>query len=96
MKVQVLEDEKIRETVFARENMTCASDMELPYYSVDFFKPVCIYCGREGTTRQLNATELVYPKCNSCSSKPDVLRRKRKSVDEQDLQSGKKKKQTTL
>ena len=87
------EEEKLLERVFVRENLSCTSNIEIRYYPVDFFKPVCIYCGREGTGRQLNVSNVSYPKCTSCSSKPDVLRRKRKNVVAEDLTGSKKRKQ---
>jgi DNA-directed RNA polymerase subunit RPC12/RpoP len=84
-------EEKLRERVFVRENLSCASNIELPYYSVDFYKSVCIYCGREGTGRQLNISDTTYPKCNNCGAKPDVVKRKRNKVVAEDLAGGKKK-----
>ena len=86
-------EEKLRDRVFLRENLSCASKVELPYYSVDFYKAVCIYCGREGTGRQLNISDVAYPKCNSCNTKPDVIKRKRSKVVAEDLAGRKKKRQ---
>ena len=83
-------DEKHLKKIFVRENISCASKIELPYYSVDFYPKICIYCGIKGTTRSLGNLTECYPKCESCKEKPDVPRRKRKNVVAADL--GKKKK----
>ena len=71
-------DEEILKVIFARENLSCSSKIELPYYGVDHYPVVCVYCGVTGTKRTLNTSAENYPKCNNCSEKPDVVRRKRK------------------
>ena len=38
--------------VFARENLSCLSKIELPNYSVDFYTKVCIHCGMQGNNRR--------------------------------------------
>ena len=37
----------IKDKVFVRENISCCSQIEIPYYSVGVFKDVCIHCGCE-------------------------------------------------
>jgi len=38
-------------SIFFRENISRTSKMELPYYSIDCYLIVCIYCGIGGTQR---------------------------------------------
>ena len=85
-------DEKYLKTIFARENISCSSKIELPYYTVDFFPKICIYCGILGTSRTLGNSTEHYPKCIECGDRPDVVRRKRKAVVASDLINNKKKK----
>ena len=68
--------------VFVRENISCSSKIELPYFSVEAYPILCIYCRIGGTKRTLNKSVEHYPQCQSCSDKPNVLRRKRKTVVE--------------
>ena len=84
-------DEQLLEVIFVRENFSCSSTIEVPYYSVDHFPVVCIYCGVTGTKITLNESVENYPKCNSCGDKPDIVKRKRKSLVQKDLGSKKKK-----
>ena len=65
-------DEQLLEVIFVRENLSCSSTVEVPYYSVDYFPAVCIYCGVTGTKRTLNESVEKYPKCNSWGDKPDI------------------------
>ena len=83
-------DEKYLKSIFVRENISCASKIELPYYSVDFYPKICIHCGVQGTGRTLESSAKFYPKCIECNDKPDIPRRKRKSVTENDLRTKKK------
>ena len=78
-------DEKYLKILFVRENISCASTIELPYYTVDFYPKICIHCGTSGTSRTLGTSKENYPKCINCCDKPDIVRRKRKSVIEKDL-----------
>ena len=82
-------DSEISDVVFIRENLACSSKIELPYYSVDAYKDVCIHCGLlligEGTEEN-------YPKCNRCSSEPDVKRTMERTITSTDLKSAKKQK----
>ena len=68
--------------VFVRENISCSSKIELPYFSVEAYPILCNYCGIGGIERTLNKSVEHYPQCQSCSDKPNVLRRKRKTVVE--------------
>ena len=81
------EERKISETDFARENLSCQSKVELPYYSTDFLKSVCIYCGTEETTRTLQINQAAYPKCKGCEQEADIPRWKRKLITTDDLQN---------
>ena len=74
--------------VFARENLSCTSNVELPYYSCDNLKPVCIYCG---CNKNVTKTIEFYPKCSRCKGEKDIAKRKRKTVVANDLVSKKKK-----
>ena len=84
-------EKEVAAKVYIRENISCTSKMELPYYSIDFFPKVCIYCGIKGSARILGNSEEFYPKCGNCSTKGDVPRRKRKTVVASDLKQKKKK-----
>ena len=55
------------EMLHCRENLTCESPMEIPYYSSKLFKNLCFYCGRERNRIQSNIE--FYPQCTSCQSK---------------------------
>ena len=79
---------KYLKTIFIRENISRASKIELPYYSVDFYPKICIHCGLQGTSRTLGNSLEFYPKCIDCN-KLDI-RRKRKTVTENDLRKKKK------
>merc|ERR1712121_174303 len=67
-------EKNILENVFVKENLSCISKVEIPYYSVDFYPRACVYCGAGGTARMLGNSTEHYPKCLSCKDKPDVLR----------------------
>ena len=84
-------DLKLIENIYVRENISCASKIELPYYSVDHYPKICIYCGVKGTSRSLGSSVEIYPKCDVCKEKPDVQRRKRKTPVQNDLENKKKK-----
>ena len=83
-------DERYLKSVYVRENISCDSKIELPYFSVDFFPKICIHCEVIGTTRTLGNSVDYYPKCNECKEKPDIHRRKRKALTEADLLKKKK------
>ena len=84
-------DERFINSIFARENISCTSKIELPYYSVDHLPKLCIHCGVGGTSRTLSNSVKHYPKCINCNDKPAVVRQKRKKVVESDLAAKKKK-----
>ena len=84
-------DEKHLNSIYVRENISCSSTIELPYYSMDHFPKICIYCGIAGTTHRLGDSVECYPKCNECKEKTDVNGRKRKSLVESHLTKKKKK-----
>ena len=84
-------DEQLLKVLFVRENLSCSSMIELPYYGVPHYPIVCVHCGVTGTKRTLNTTAENYPKCNNCDEKPDVVRRKRKTLVQTDLGSKRKK-----
>jgi hypothetical protein len=82
-------DEDILARLFVRANLSCTSKIELPYYSVRIgnFPMICIYCGTVGTKRTLND-----PKFQHYVEKPDVVRRKRKTVVQSDFTNKKTRK----
>ena len=63
----------------------CSSRPMFPYLSVDAYPIVFIHCGISGTHRTLNKSVEHYPQCNNCSGQPNVHRRKRKTVVQNDL-----------
>ena len=50
---------------------------------------LCVFCGKGG--KNLIISEEVYPKCQKCKDKKDVMKKKRKTVTATDLQAKKKK-----
>ena len=59
-------DSKILLTVYVKENQSCTCPVEKPYYSCDFLKPVCYYCGKG---KNLVISEQYFPKCTSVKCK---------------------------
>ena len=59
-------DRKLLNSIYVRRNISCSSKIELPYYSVDHFPKICIYCGVRGTSRSLSSSLKARPKCESC------------------------------
>ena len=86
------DEEEIQKRVFARENLSCKSNIEIPYYSAQGYKPICVYCGTDGTKRTLHISDVNYPKCIQCGAREDIPRRKRKNITSDELQKKKKKK----
>ena len=87
-------DEKHLKDIYVRENLSCSSHIEIPYYAklLDHYPKVCIYCGVSGTTRTLGNNPKYYPKCVTvCKDKPNINSRKRKTVEKEDLTKSKKK-----
>ena len=39
-------DTTVISKVFAKENLSCSNNIDLPYYSCDGLKPICTYCGK--------------------------------------------------
>ena len=46
-------EKEVSTKVYVRENLLCVSKIGLPYYSVEFYKKICVYCGISGTSRVL-------------------------------------------
>ena len=87
-------DEEIITRLFVRANISCTSKIKLPYYSVTMgnFPMICIYCRIVGTKRTLNNSVKHDPKCQNCAEKPNIVRRKRKTVVQTDFTNKKTKK----
>ena len=81
-------DNTIFERVFVKENLSCSSNIELPYYSCENLKPVCIFCG---SGKNVVTSVEFYPKCNKCKGEKDIAKRKRKTVVANDLLAKRKK-----
>ena len=84
-------DSFILEMLDCRENLTCESPMEIPYYSSKLYENLCFYCGRERNLMRGNVE--FYPQYTSCQSKTRAKVAKRKQVVASDVV---KKKQETL
>ena len=63
---------EIFQKVFVRENFSYFSKIELPYYSVPFYKKICVWCGVSGTANVLRDGVEKYPKCANCKLKNDL------------------------
>ena len=70
------EDVSVLTKVYVRENSTCESPIEIPYYSMNR-EPLCIYCGQENELK----IWLICKKCLDCN-KCAVPKRKQKSAGE--------------
>ncbi len=68
--------------VFVNKKTTCATNMEVPYYSVKGYPPVCFYCGQGDDLAEV--VEGSQPICESCKdkNKPVIKKRKRNIVSE--------------
>ena len=84
------EDINVLYNVFVRENLSCMSIVEKPYFSCDFLKK-CIHCG---SSKYVITLVDSYPKCNKerCKKEKNVLKTKRKTVLAADLAPACKKK----
>ena len=73
------EENCVLEKVFTRANLSCNSNIEIPYYGTSH-EPLCIYCGSEEDLETGKPES--YPICQGCSglNKPPILRRKRGST----------------
>ena len=80
---EAVRSEHILSRVFVRKNISCSSRIETPYFSSSCFSDVCIYCGSGDSLIPTNEANGYYPQCASCksdSTKPGILKRKRKLV----------------
>ena len=75
-------DETVLSKVFARENISCKIPIELPYYSCNAFKQVCIQCGK---TSKLIVDLQHYSQCERCKGIEKIKINKRKKIIESDL-----------
>ena len=75
-------DETVLSKVFARENISCKSPIELSYYSCKAFKQVCIQCGK---TSKLTVDPQHYLQCECCKEIEQIEIKKRKKTIESDL-----------
>ena len=69
-------DDSILNKVFTRENLSCNSMTELPYYTCKIFKNIFVCCGK--ASRLITSTEN-YPKCDRCSKKSHLKSQKEKN-----------------
>ena len=63
------EDDSILTKVYVRENLTCESSMEIPYYGTNH-EPVCFHCGQED---ELQNFVDKYPICKHCLKRTNQL-----------------------
>ena len=80
---EAVRSEHILSRVFVRKIISCSSRIETPYFSSSCFSDVCIYCGSGDSLIPTNEANGYYPQCASCksdSTKPGILKRKRKLV----------------
>ena len=82
---------RVANHIFTRENISCKSNMEIPYCTLQSHQKICIRCGRLNGLQPANPE--FYPQCNRCND-PPVKRTKIMSSTENDFIS--KKKQKTL
>ena len=80
-------DETVLSKVFARENISCKIPIELPYYSCNTFKQVCIQCGKAS---KLIVDPPHYPQCECCQEIKKIKINKREKIIESDLVANKK------
>ena len=85
-------DKSILENIHIRENLSCTSNIEIPYYSAKIFKPRCIICGTASIEYLLPNDPMFYPQCSICES-PRIKIAKRKTISQCELAA---KKQKTL
>ena len=83
-----LQDANENLVIYVRENLNCNSQIEVPYYSVQHYTAVCIYCGSKN--KLLKPDKKVLPQCEFCEEKPRINNRKRKTVEVCDLSKKKK------
>ena len=69
--------------IFVNKKLTCSANMEIPYYSVKTYLPVCFYCGQDEDLLELGENN--YPLCETCNTaknRTEVKKRKRNLVTE--------------
>lgn len=60
--------------VYVRGNITCDTNIEVPYYSSGCFLDICYYCAIDsGLIREAGQ----YPVCQACTAKSALFKRKR-------------------
>ena len=69
---------KIQELMFVKANLTCRTEIEIPFYS-SCNDPICIYCGCDDKG-SLVEEEGKYPICNACVTKNFLPKDKRTRV----------------
>ena len=79
-------DEIVLSKVFARENISCKSPIELLYYSCEAFKQVYIQCGEAS---KLIVDPQHYPQCECCNGIEKIKINKHKKTIESDLVANK-------
>ena len=89
-------DRKLLNSIYVCDYISCSSKIELPLLPVDHFPKIYIYCGVTGTYRSLGKSLENYPCCKSCKEKPEVQRKKRKTMIQSDFVKKKKKRGRTL
>ena len=76
-----------KKTVLAKLHMskklTCASPMEVAYYSVFKTEPLCIDCGREALFPE--DPKKYYPLCNGCKEKGHKMKEKAHKAKNENL-----------
>ena len=87
--IQGDKDSAISQKVFTRDNLSCSSNVEIPYYSAGY-PDVCIFCGMANNLKP--SSPLTFPQCLSCDSLDPVKRTKRKKTQSVDLGNKKQKK----
>ena len=75
--------------IHCRENLTCESPMEIPYYSSKLFKNLCFYCVQERNLMPSNME--FYSQFTSCQPKTRAKVAKRKQVVASDVVKKKQK-----
>ena len=80
-------DKTASSKLFARENISCKSPIELLYYSCKAFKQVCIQCGKAS---KLIVDPQLYPQCEHCKGIERIKINKRKKTIESGLVGNKK------
>ena len=59
---------RVAEHIFTRENISGKSNIEIPYYTLQLCKKICIRCGRLNGLQPTNPE--FYLQCNRCNDPP--------------------------